>query len=505
MKNTTRLILVMPPQLGLLKGFSTGLCSLANYVTIRLPEVQTDILDLSATSPEYIEREICNAGFAKEDNLVVGITTTTASYQAALAVAHVFKSFAPACTVVLGGHHASADAETILRNHQDVVDFIIVGEGEKSLVELLTKLPDVFSIRGLAFLHDGKFFQNPPPPFLTQQELDMLPITFNGERLLGSPGKFDHVTYVSARGCPLNCAFCSVANEKIRAKSIPQVVQDIRQLVDMGFSSIAIEDNFFAHSPTRTRELCTALATLRMEEGLQFSWDCQTRVESMARKGIVSLFAAAGCEAIYIGVESLNSDHLLYLNKTRNPEEYLDLLLNVVVPELLDSTIDCYVNLQFGLPGETTKHNKHTFAVLQNMGSMAVGKGKVITIFPQLHVVYPGTLHFTRGVSERRFPKDVFESFTRWEAEQEPILTWLGEHFAHGTGGLPEGLLNPKKLRKGIYEVDIDAVFWISSALKAIDRIPGISAFQYGAHLVEGESNHIEEKTALQSREEHNN
>lgn len=495
MKKTTRLILVMPPQLGLLKGFSTALIDLANYVAIQLPDVQIELLDLSAISPEDVSKEINPKGFTHEANLFVGITTTTASYQAALATARAFKSLAPACTVVLGGHHASADAETILRNHRDLVDFIIVGEGEKSLVELLTKLPNVSSIPGLAFLHDGKFFQNPSLAFLTQQELDMLPITFQGEALFGTPGKFDHVTYVSARGCPLKCAFCSVANEKIRAKSVPQVVEDIRQLVDMGFSRIAIEDNFFAHSPARTIELCTALAVLR-KEGLEFSWDCQTRVESMAREEIVPLFADAGCEAVYLGVESLNCDHLLYLNKTRKPEKYLDLLFNVVVPELLDSPVDCYINLQFGLPGETNRHNKHTFAALRKSGAIAARKGKVITIFPQLHVVYPGTLHFTMGVSEGRFSKGVFESFTRWEAEQQPILTWLGEHFAHGVGGLPEGMLNPEKLRQGIYEVNINAVFQISSVLKSIDRLPGIRVFQYGTHLVERESNHPEEKKA---------
>lgn len=481
-----KLILVMPPQLGLLKGFSTGLISLANYVSFRLPEVEVEILDLSATSPEGVREAISRTALNADKEIVVGITTTTASYQAALNIARSFKDLAPASTVVFGGHHASADAKTILHNHSAYVDFIIVGEGEKPLVELLInrKSANLFSTPGLAFTRHGRFSQNPVPPPLSTQELDQLSITFRGEGLLGTPGKFDHATYVSARGCPLKCAFCSVANERIRAKSVVRVAEDVRELVARGFTRIAIEDNFFAHSPSRTRELCASLAALR-EEGLRFSWDCQTRVESLGREGTVRQMEAAGCEAVYIGVESLNGDQLLYLNKVSQPRRYLDSLVNDVVPSLLDSSVDCYINLQFGLPNETDRHASRTFEILRRLGSLAAQRGKRITIFPQLHVVYPGTTHFEVGKVEGRFPGDVFESFTRWESHQAPVLTWLGEHFAHGTGGLPEGLLNPEKLRRAGYEIDPDAVLRVSTALKSIHRLPGVSVFNYGAHLIE--------------------
>lgn len=488
-KKPAKLVLVMPPQIGLLKGFSTGLISLANYVEARLPEIQTDLLELSAIPKDKIEEEIIKRSLVSGENLVIGITTTTASYQAALEVARVVKRLAPTSTIVLGGHHASGDAEVILRSHTDLVDFIVVGEGERSLTHLLTNYaePSVFETPGLAFLHNGKYYQNPSPSFLTSKELDGLSLTFRGNGLLKTPGKFDHVTYVSARGCPLRCAFCSVANERIRAKSVPQVINDIKRLTELGFSRIAIEDNFFAHSPVRTRELCEALAELR-NSGEVFSWDCQTRVESMAREGTARLLAAAGCEAVYIGVESLNSEHLLYLNKVSHVQRYLDQLMSMVVPELLDSPVDCFLNLQFGLPRETDEHVRGNLTVLASLGEMAAQKGKVITIFPQLHVVYPGTAHFNAGVVEGRFPKNVFESFTQWEAHQSPVLTWLGEHFAHGTGGLPEGLLIAPALRRGDYEVDVETVLRISSAMKGLTRLPGISVFNYGAHLVESES-----------------
>ena len=481
----TNLVLVMPPQLGLLKGFSTSLLALANYISKNLQDVDVQILDLSETPLNEVTNELRRSVCPLGRQLVVGVTTTTASYQSALAVAASFKWLYESCTVVFGGHHASADAENVLRHHSELVDFVVVGEGERALASLLKNQdqPEMFLTPGLAFLHKENFYQNPGAPLLSPKELDQLPLTFQDEGLVGTPGKFHHVTYVSARGCPLRCAFCSVANEKIRSKSVSRVTEDIRELVDRGYMKIAIEDNFFAHSPTRTRELCTALTSLR-EAGVEFTWDCQTRVESLARAGTVSLLERAGCEAVYIGVESLNGDQLLYLNKTSHPQKYLDQLVGVVVPELLESSVDCYLNLQLGLPGETEQHFERTLNYLEGLGALAAKRGKTITIFPQLHVVYPGTFHFRAGVAEGRFAADVFESFTEWEAKQTPVITWLGEHFAHGTGGLPEGILSPAGLRQSTYEVNIDAVFRISNALKMMERIEGIAVFNYGSHLV---------------------
>ncbi|MCY3019709.1 MAG: radical SAM protein [Planctomycetota bacterium] len=484
-KPKTRLLLIMPPQPGLLGGFATGLVSLANYVSRRAPSIDTEVLDLSASSLSD-SREQVHASFSGgiNDLVFVGITTTTASYQSALRVAEIAKGVAPRCVVVFGGHHASADAEHVLRKHIGGVDIVIAGEGERSLAELLREYPNVERVHGAVYLRDGSLVRNPSPGFLTQDELDSLPVTFEKHRLVGIPGKFDHVTYVSARGCPLRCSFCSVGDERIRPKSIPAILRDLNQLLEAGFRRIAIEDNFFAHSPARTRDLCLAIAEFRHTHNGAFTWDCQTRVESIARSNTVRLLAKAGCEAVYIGVESLHAEHLRYLGKTANPADYIEQLNQLVIPRLLDSPVECYLNLQFGLPGESQAHERRTIEILADLGSKAASKGRTITLFPQLHVVYPGTRHFQDGLAQGLFPGDVFESFTAWEFEQAPVRFWLGEHFAHGTGGLPVGILNGPALKTGRYEVDADAILRISGTLKAISRLPGITTFHFGNYLI---------------------
>jgi hypothetical protein len=154
-----------------------------------------------------------------------------------------------------------------------------------------------------------------------------------------------------------------------------------------------------------------------------------------------------------------------------------------VIPRVLDSPLDFYMNLQFGIPGESQAEFDESCERLQEWGQWASDLDKLISIFPQLHVVYPGTEHFRQGIAATRFPPDVFESFTEWEAMQEPVLNWLGEHFAHGTGGLPEGILDSEQLKHAEFRVEFSETSRISTWLHKMGSLPGISVFHYGAHL----------------------
>lgn len=478
------LLLVNPPQTGLLDGFANSLVALASFVAKRAPGVEIQILDFASVEPEQLASQL--ACLPDLEAPLVGVTTTTASYHSALQTVDVFKRRFPSCRTVLGGHHAGPQAEVVLRRHKETVDFVVRGEGERALIELVRGTTDLSSIPGLSYRDGDDVCTNPPAERLTEAELDSLEITFRGSAPKSAPGKFEHVTYVSARGCPLKCAFCAVADQAIRMKSVSRVIEDLRFLVvDQGYRKIAIEDNFFAHSTARTLELCTAIDELRRELGVAFTWDCQTRVESMRSREVIDAMARAGCNAVYLGVESLVPEHIRYLGKSPNPERYLCNLYEVV-PEILDAGIDCYVNLQFGIPAETEAHRAETFDHLARLGRLAQKHGKELTIFPMLHVVYPGTLHCDQAMAAGKLGprQDVFEEFVKWEADHKPVLLWLGRHFAHGVGGIPLAILDGDKLRQGDFVVDTDAVLTVSMHLDSIGKLPGISVFSYERYLV---------------------
>jgi radical SAM superfamily enzyme YgiQ (UPF0313 family) len=386
--------------------------------------------------------------------------------------------------VVLGGHHASPEAEVVLAHHASV-DAVVVGEGERALLALTNAPTELQKTPNLVYRGRLGISRAPSASLLDQSELDSIGPTFSGASLRSTPGKFAHATYVSARGCPLRCSFCAVANEKIRAKSPAVVAKELEELVsESGYSRIAIEDNFFAHSMKRTAEVCSAIRTLR--KSVAFTWDCQTRVESLARPGIIRMMAEAGCEAVYVGVEALHPELLTKLGKTATPEAYLQALLDKVVPALLASPIDCHINLQFGVPGTADIHRQFAERALRDLSRKATIAGKTITIFPQLAVMYPGTADSRVALGERRFgteSREVFEAFTEWEARRQPILNWMGRNFAHGTGGIPEGILDGYSLRLGQFEVVGEAVLRILSELSFVESLPGLRLFKYGEFL----------------------
>lgn len=483
-----RLILVQPPQPGLLNGFAQGLVDLANFTADHLPSASVSILDLSVTQSTSILDTVRETLYAdKKAHNLIGITTTTASYQSSLATARAFKAVDPDCVVVMGGHHASPQHDVILKRHSDV-NAVVRGEGERTLLSLMETDRPLADIPGISYLEHGQLKVNTAMPhLLTTEDLNRLRVDYKGQTYQASPGKFDHVTYVSARGCPLHCAFCAVAGETTRSKSVDQVIKDLHYLASSkGYRKIAIEDNFFAQARKRTLTLCNAIVRLQQEAKCAFTWDCQTRLESVKDDELILALERAGCEAVYLGVEALTPAELLFLGKTPQPEHYLDLLINTAVPKLLNSAVDCYINLQVGLPGEAEATRRERRARLSEIGAKAADKGKRITVFPQLHVIYPGTAHFWKAVEQVHFGTlrtEVFEAFTDWEQENNPILRFLGENFAHGIGGIPRGILNEEQLRRGTFEVSETSIEELKEHLAELASIEGIRMFKYGEYL----------------------
>jgi len=477
------LLLVVPPQKGLLEGFSAGLISIANYVEERTNNVDVSLLDYQNATFEFVHSDIYTK-LQRGGRIVVGVTGTTASYQSMLKVAEIVKIVNPTAIVLFGGHHVSSQDDVVLNNHGNIVDLVAVGEGELTVLELLNNLDKLQKVPGISYLEDGELRRNRPPRPLDQEELDSIsPIYDESSATLS--GKFDFVTYVSARGCPLKCSFCVVRATKIRSKSIEVIINDLENyIVEHGVKRIAIEDNFFAHQPKRTLALCAAIAELRKQ--YDFEWDCQTRVESLRKKEVVQSLKVGGCSAAYIGVEALVAEHLIYLGKATKPEFYLQQLEDVVIPNMLEADLSIYINLQMGFRGESSGIRARTNRALEKLGNQVADAGKSITVFPQLNVLYPGTPLFLQALDSGVFGPDgqnVFERFTKWEEKEEPIKKYLSLHFAHGIGGIPLGLLDGVKLKNSQFEVDTRGLFEIVNQLNEWEGLRGIKVFKYGAYL----------------------
>jgi hypothetical protein len=125
---------------------------------------------------------------------------------------------------------------------------------------------------------------------------------------------------------------------------------------------------------------------------------------------------------------------------------------------------------------------------LSRLGQIAVPHGRQLVVNPQLHVIYPGTPHFEESVAAGIFGSlgnEVFEEFTRWEEDRQPTLKYFGEHFAHGVGGIPIGILDRNELLRSEFKIEEKSIVSLSSLLAEMERIEGITVFKYGDYLTE--------------------
>ncbi len=238
---------------------------------------------------------------------VVGFSCTSASIMPCLKMAADAKKLCGAITV-FGGMHPTILPEETAKNK--AVDYIVVGEAEKSFPELVSSLAqgsDSFLVPGVGCLSNGKFSLNAPEPFDCQLENYLFP---DRECVFQ---KDIHQPYfqaiISSRGCPYQCTFCSgrkMHGGRVRYRPAADVIEEIEFLVrNYGVKHISFYDDALVLNNKRIVELCETL----LEQQLGITWGGFTRADSVD-KGILSLMKASGCTYLACGVES-GSDYIL--------------------------------------------------------------------------------------------------------------------------------------------------------------------------------------------------
>jgi len=492
-----KLWLLNPPVEKAMEGFPGSLPQMKVWAE-KSPDADVKILDLASIAQE--EDAIVEALYNYDlQESYVGITATTATYQSALRTARALKKIDSDVKVILGGHHVkesqkpsskyafpdwqeySGESTIVLENHPEI-DLCCIGEGERTLDDLLSGKP-LKEVRGIAYRTDKGILKNPLAPRLLGNDLDTISIKNFDEKSLGKMRQFGNVNYVSATGCPLACSFCSVGREQVESKSLTRKMEELEYLIEKfpqvkDDERISIQDNFFGKSVEDTKALCEAIVA-RSEEypEFYFNWDCQTRVESMTDPTLTDLMKKAGCVSVYLGVENFSEELLQYLNKAHNPTSYLKSARKSIA-NLLDSDIEVYMEYQTGIPMETEEHRKENIEALIDIGKTAAERGKEITVFMSLSVVYPGT-DLAYDMFENGAPRNAFEIFTEWEDQQEELRGYLGRNFAHGTGGIPTGVMDMEKFKSGEILFDYDKFLAIDNYLAEIRKIKGINLFEY--------------------------
>jgi anaerobic magnesium-protoporphyrin IX monomethyl ester cyclase len=294
---------------------------------------------------------------------IVGITCSSATYSRCVETAKAVKETLPSCKVVVGGWHPSYEPESMLQHSE--IDYVVIGEGERAMVELATHISKgendgaIADIAGVAYRREGKTVKNAQSFINNLDELPfpawhLLPLHLYDRRIEFLSAKpVDNMSI--ARGCPFNCAFCEIKQlwgTTCRTFSPPRILAEIKHLMaNYGTKGIYFINDNFTIRKKETAELCTLIK----KDNLDIEWVCDTRADLISRD-LLKEMKAAGCKTIWFGGESGSPRILKKLNKTVTLEQ-----TERALKMCREAGIQTACSFLLGIPGETAADMKATF------------------------------------------------------------------------------------------------------------------------------------------------
>jgi len=284
---------------------------------------------------------------------VVGISTLTSLFDLALEIAEFAKKELNA-TTILGGPHASVAPAECLRF--EFVDFVVIGEGEETLPELLHVIErktteDLPSVRGIGLKKD---FKNPiftdrrapiePLDKIPIPDRDLLP-TFHKYIAGGATNLF------AIRGCPYKCMFCFPAiprifGHKIRFRSPANIADELDLLVNKyKIREFFFVDDTFAISKPWLSKLSREIKIRGLDIRYLANARCDHFDEEMAR-----LLKDSGCFYVAFGVESGSQNILNFLRKGITVEQ-----IRAAFTLCRRLGLKTHAYLMVGTPGESSE------------------------------------------------------------------------------------------------------------------------------------------------------
>jgi len=287
--------------LGLL--YISKVCRMAGY--------KTKVIDLSF---EYDLNHLKTyIKFNKFD--IAGIYSMSSMIQNAFTAAEIIKNKYPDTKIIFGGPHPTLLPEEVLSNKN--VDFVVMGEGERTILELLKCIREerysYVDIKGIGFKKGESIIINERREWI--DNLDVLPFpdrtqldTLEGYiNLAGIKVIFGYRTLniIASRGCHFNCAFCQPAlrkilGEKVRYRSVDNVIDEIEYMQkEYKINALWFEDDTFTYNRDWVLEFCDKLQNKKNK----IVWSCNSRLDVVDEE-MLKAMKRAGCIQIRYGLES---------------------------------------------------------------------------------------------------------------------------------------------------------------------------------------------------------
>lgn len=244
---------------------------------------------------------------------VVGISGLTYEGQVLEGMARVSKQTLPGVPVMVGGPHPTAYPERCAA--QDGIDYVVLGEGEATAVELvatLTRGGDPRSVAGLAFWDDRREEVVFTSDRASIEDVDGLPFpawdlvdldTYFKSDSVSGQGRRRHMVTFTSRGCPFKCIYChEVQGKRFRARSPDSVLSEMRVLRERyGVNDFEIVDDIFNFDRHRMLEIMDRIIADRSRPKLHFSGALRTDLLDADQ---IDRLRRAGGRSVNVAVET---------------------------------------------------------------------------------------------------------------------------------------------------------------------------------------------------------
>jgi radical SAM superfamily enzyme YgiQ (UPF0313 family) len=252
---------------------------------------------LAAVTPPHYQIEVVDENiepFVYREADIVGITAFTSTVYRAYQIAKVYRK--RNIPTVMGGIHVSMMPEEALR----FCDTVVIGEAES----IWPKLLEDFEKGRMKKQYEGSW-----------ADLKTLPIP-RRDILKNSFYRWGSIQ--TSRGCPMNCAFCSVTafnGRRFRRRPLEAVIEELREIPQR--LVLLADDNIIGYGKEDV-EWARAFFSRILEKGIKKTFLAQTSILFGEDRSLVRLAAKAGLKIVFVGMESVNKASLRSYRKAIN-------------------------------------------------------------------------------------------------------------------------------------------------------------------------------------------
>ncbi len=299
---------------------------------------------------------------------IVGFSCTTIAIEVGFGLARKTKEQDPTILTIFGGVHPSLFPLEVIADPS--VDFVAVGEGEYTMLELAEYLFEhnhsIEDIKGLVYKKNDstppRICRNLERPVET--DLDKFPfpakhlILGDVQRKYYSSAAYENPisAIITARGCPFRCTFCAKFFKVARFRSPDNVLEEIQMIVEKEkIRDLEIRDYTFNLRQKHNIDICKGI----IKNQWDIHWRALVRPELLNAE-LLQYYKKSHCYMLSIGAESGSPRILKFLQKGYSVEQIIRAF------QLADKyEIETSAYFIIGIPGETSDDIAKTVQLIQ--------------------------------------------------------------------------------------------------------------------------------------------